>query len=254
MDELHSGHVIHLTTTRPFRHRARNNTSRQSIHPFQPSFNNGESTTPTNSSGQTTQLTRPRKPQLDKLVGLAMLVASSVVFLYYTIWTLLMVSPLCGPPLPPRPPPSTTPSPIRHRPTHPLSHLPSVQPPTNPYPPPKPALRRLRPPPPAILPPPRLGDPHPRDPSLARVRRGRLLPQRGDDPQQPQEGGQGGQSGCGRGCGWWCFGGGEEEGLILISFISDRRFTGRLSLGGFGVSGEGVLCNTTGGETRKKQV
>lgn len=27
----------------------------------------------------------------DKLVGLAMLVAASVVFLYYTIWTLLMV-------------------------------------------------------------------------------------------------------------------------------------------------------------------
>jgi hypothetical protein len=30
-------------------------------------------------------------PQLDQLVGLAMLVAASVVFLYYTIWTLLMV-------------------------------------------------------------------------------------------------------------------------------------------------------------------
>jgi dolichyl-phosphate mannosyltransferase polypeptide 2 regulatory subunit len=29
--------------------------------------------------------------KLDKLVGLAMLVAASVVFLYYTIWTLLMV-------------------------------------------------------------------------------------------------------------------------------------------------------------------
>jgi dolichyl-phosphate mannosyltransferase polypeptide 2 regulatory subunit len=28
---------------------------------------------------------------LDKLVGLAMLVAATVVFLYYTIWTLLMV-------------------------------------------------------------------------------------------------------------------------------------------------------------------
>ncbi|KAM3068786.1 Dolichol phosphate-mannose biosynthesis regulatory protein [Clarireedia jacksonii] len=28
---------------------------------------------------------------LDQLVGLAMLVAASVVFLYYTIWTLLMV-------------------------------------------------------------------------------------------------------------------------------------------------------------------
>jgi hypothetical protein len=30
--------------------------------------------------------------QLDKIVGLAMLVAASVVFTYYTIWTLLMVS------------------------------------------------------------------------------------------------------------------------------------------------------------------
>lgn len=29
--------------------------------------------------------------QLDKLVGLAMLVAASAVFLYYTVWTLLMV-------------------------------------------------------------------------------------------------------------------------------------------------------------------
>lgn len=32
--------------------------------------------------------------QLDKLIGLAMLVAASVVFLYYSIWTLLMVSTL----------------------------------------------------------------------------------------------------------------------------------------------------------------
>ena len=29
--------------------------------------------------------------QLDTLVGLAMLVVASIVFLYYTIWTLLMV-------------------------------------------------------------------------------------------------------------------------------------------------------------------
>jgi hypothetical protein len=29
--------------------------------------------------------------QLDKLVGLAMLVAATVVFLYYSVWTLLMV-------------------------------------------------------------------------------------------------------------------------------------------------------------------
>lgn len=37
-------------------------------------------------------LTKQPPTQLDKLVGLAMLVASSVVFLYYTIWTLLMVT------------------------------------------------------------------------------------------------------------------------------------------------------------------
>lgn len=29
--------------------------------------------------------------QLDKIVGLAMLVAASVIFTYYTIWTLLIV-------------------------------------------------------------------------------------------------------------------------------------------------------------------
>ena len=34
--------------------------------------------------------------QLDKLVGLAMLIVATAVFLYYTIWTLLMVG---APPL-----------------------------------------------------------------------------------------------------------------------------------------------------------
>ena len=34
------------------------------------------------------------RAQLDRLVGLGMLVTASVVFLYYTIWTLLMVGPL----------------------------------------------------------------------------------------------------------------------------------------------------------------
>lgn len=33
----------------------------------------------------------PLFPQIDKLIGLAMLVAASFVFLYYSIWTLLMV-------------------------------------------------------------------------------------------------------------------------------------------------------------------
>lgn len=31
--------------------------------------------------------------QLDKLVGLAMLIVATTVFSYYTIWTLLMVQP-----------------------------------------------------------------------------------------------------------------------------------------------------------------
>ena len=65
------------------------------------------------------------------------------------------------------------------------------------------ALRRLRPPPPEHLPPPRLGDPHPRDPGAAGQRRRGLLPGRGHDSQQPQEGGQG-QGGLRRG---------EEEGV-----------------------------------------
>ncbi|EGX97164.1 dolichyl-phosphate mannosyltransferase [Cordyceps militaris CM01] len=33
-----------------------------------------------------------KKTRFDKLVGLAMLVAATVVFLYYTVWTLLMPS------------------------------------------------------------------------------------------------------------------------------------------------------------------
>lgn len=35
--------------------------------------------------------THPALEQLDKLVGIAMLVAASFVFLYYTFWTLFMV-------------------------------------------------------------------------------------------------------------------------------------------------------------------
>ena len=36
-------------------------------------------------------LTDQTRSQLDKLVGLAMLLAASFVFIYYSIWTLLMV-------------------------------------------------------------------------------------------------------------------------------------------------------------------
>jgi hypothetical protein len=84
-DELRSGHVIHLE------HRIRTNTPQHSIHLLGTPFDNGPSTPPTYSQHET-NIFPPA--QLDKLVGLAMLVAASVVFLYYTIWTLLMVRPL----------------------------------------------------------------------------------------------------------------------------------------------------------------
>ena len=32
-----------------------------------------------------------RSGQLDKLIGLAMLIAATAVFIYYSVWTLLMV-------------------------------------------------------------------------------------------------------------------------------------------------------------------
>lgn len=40
------------------------------------------------------------KSQLDRLVGLSMLIAATAIFLYYTIWTLLMVCPPLSPPIP----------------------------------------------------------------------------------------------------------------------------------------------------------
>lgn len=150
------------------------------------------------SSIQTNITKNPPTQQLDKLVGLAMLVAASVVFLYYTIWTLLMVTPL--------------------HPSFPLSQLTRNQ---------KQALRRLGPPAPKLLPAPRLGDPHPRDPAAVGLGRGRLLPQRRHDPQQPQEGGQGG--------------GQQEKGVkertgpdphLSASLSNEDKPQGELELGG----------------------
>lgn len=120
--------------------------------------------TPQSPSDNQRQLTPP--PKLDKLVGLAMLVAATVVFLYYSVWTLLMVRY-----------PSASPSP-------PPSALTAVFLPL-------PALCRLGPPPPKLLPPTRLGNPHPRHPHPRRFRRRRVVPQRRHDPQQQEEGRQG---------------------------------------------------------------
>jgi len=50
-------------------------------------------------SPHVTDRSRADNAQLDRLVGLTMLVAASVVFSYYTIWTLLMVCPYPAYPL-----------------------------------------------------------------------------------------------------------------------------------------------------------
>lgn len=50
-------------------------------------------------------LTTPTPIQLDRLVGLAMLIAASAVFAYYTIWTLVMVRNIK---IPPANPPTRT--------------------------------------------------------------------------------------------------------------------------------------------------
>ncbi|KAH8166152.1 hypothetical protein CIB48_g2084 [Xylaria polymorpha] len=77
---------------------------------------------------------------LGTLVGLAMLVAATVVFLYYSIWTLAMVRTYDSPLSPslPRTPGATNQSPS--------------------------ALRRPRPSAPQLLPAARVGHPHTRDP------------------------------------------------------------------------------------------
>jgi hypothetical protein len=61
--------------------------------PFKLVCNNGKFCTMMNrpSSSPHRNVIANDRSQLDKLVGLGMLVAASVVFLYYTIWTLLMV-------------------------------------------------------------------------------------------------------------------------------------------------------------------
>lgn len=94
-------------------------------------------------------------PQLDRLVGLAMLIVATTVFLYYTTWTLLMVILLHF--LPPKFIPFTNNLLI--------------------------ALRRPRPPLTLLLSPTRLGHPHPRHPHPPRLRRRRQFLKRGHDQE-----------------------------------------------------------------------
>ena len=99
--------------------------------------------------------------QLDKLVGLAMLVAASVVFLYYSIWTLLMV---CKIPCP------------------------VLLPETNAQ---YAALRRLGPSSPERLPSSSLGYSHPRHPYPLGLGRCGILLERGHDSKQQEESSKG---------------------------------------------------------------
>jgi hypothetical protein len=46
------------------------------------------------------QTDQPLEKQLDRLVGASMLILASIVFLYYTIWTLLLVRNSAPPPSP----------------------------------------------------------------------------------------------------------------------------------------------------------
>lgn len=105
--------------------------------------------------------------QLDRLVGLAMLVVATTVFLYYTTWTLLMVRPTKH---------LTTICAFLLYITLLLPHkrvlipLPS-------------ALRRSRSPPPRLLSAPRLGHPHTSHSHPSRIGSRRELFERGHDTE-----------------------------------------------------------------------
>lgn len=92
--------------------------------------------------------------QLDKLVGLGMLVAASVVFLYYTVWTLLMVR--------------------KHFNASRQDETLTQQ---------TVALRRLEPPPSEHLPTSSLGYPNPCYPHPPWLSCRRFIPERGHDPE-----------------------------------------------------------------------
>ena len=100
--------------------------------------------------------------QLDKLVGLSMLIAASIVFLYYTIWTLLMVQLFY----------SSSKLPLH------ANKCPS-------------ALCRLRPPAPKCLPPSRLGYSHSRHSNPPGFSHRRILLECGYDPKQSKTSSQG---------------------------------------------------------------
>jgi hypothetical protein len=98
--------------------------------------------------------------QLDRLIGLAMLIIASTVFLYYTIWTLLIVGLILQ------------------------SHYPPLLMPSI-------AIRRRLTSRPISLPTSRLGDPNTCDSATIRRCRCWELLERGDDTEQPQEGREG---------------------------------------------------------------
>jgi len=103
--------------------------------------------------------------QLDKIVGMAMLIAATTIFTYYTIWTLLMV---CA---------------FRLYEFYVCLHYPS-------------ALCRRGPPSAESLPSSRLGHPHPRHSHSTGLNCGGLILGHGHDQKQQEEGGKG-ASGCG---------------------------------------------------------
>jgi hypothetical protein len=105
---------------------------------------------------------QPSPHQLDRFVGLAMLILASTVFAYYTVWTLLMVH-------------GTLLS--DNQTTHQLTLTT--------------ALRRRLALHPNPLPTPRLGHSHSRDPPAARRCRGRKFLERGNGAEQSQESGEG---------------------------------------------------------------
>lgn len=97
-----------------------------------------------------------------------MLVAASVVFLYYSIWTLLMVRLLPA-----------------------LLHILTQKDDLSDPPHAKTALRRLGSPPPELLPPACLGHPHTRHPYPPWMRRCRIFLERCHDQEQQEEGRKG---------------------------------------------------------------
>jgi hypothetical protein len=155
-----SGRTPTILVGHQHRSHTRTTTSYQSWYPFPPIPTRAELTPPF---------------QLDKIVGMAMLVLAASVFLYYTAWTLLMVlepSIFCSCLLDPlrRSSTATVPMPF------PCGLYTSFRTLTFPI-----ALRRRNPPFTNSLPTARLGHPHPRHPHPPRFNGRRLVSVYGHD-------------------------------------------------------------------------